>query len=1067
MSGPTDKKGPIRFMARHPVASNLIMAALIAGGVFVGSRIKMEVFPEFEMDRVIVTVAYRGASPEEVEGQIVLVVEEAVSGLDGVEEVTSKSVEGAGTVTIELVTGADPNKALADIKNAVDRIATFPRQAEKPIVSLLTTRKQVISLVIFGDHSEHTLRGIAEKARADLLQRDDITQVELSGARTPEISVEVAAQQLRALDLTLDGVAREVADTSVEVSAGGVKTPSGEVLLRVAERRDRGDQFEDIPVLTDALGTRVSLGDVGDVRDGFQDTEESARFNGKPAVLVDVYRTGDETPIGVADAVGEYVSELRAELPPGVDVAVWRDDSRILRDRIDLLVRNAWMGLALVLLVLGLFLEMRLAFWVTMGIPISFLGSALLMPFFGVSINMITLFAFIVTLGMVVDDAIVVGENTYHRRQQGMGAMAAAIAGAREVAVPITFSILTSIAAFSPLFFVPGFMGKIFFSIPAIVVSVLLISLFESLFVLPAHLGHLKDGARRGIRGAIHRAQQTFARSVEWLIEHTYRPTLRVALRLRYITTAMAVGVLVLTAGYVAGGFIKFEFMPDIDSDIVGVAVRMPYGTPVAETETVRDELLSALRLTIEANGGEGVVEGIYANVGAPMPAGGPVPNAGPTSGGHLTNVVIQLVPSDQRTVTAAAFVDDWRRRAGEVLGAESVGFTTSLGGPNAGAKIDVQLSHSEMENLQAGALALAERLERYDGVADIDPGFSPGKPQMDLTLKPAARAMGITAAELGRQLRASFFGAEAIRQQRGRDEIRVLVRLPETQRIRMQDIEDLVIHAPGGGEITLAEAAFIDLGRSYTEIRRANRRRIVHVTADVVDGAANPTEILRSVQDSDLPALVGAHEGLGWSLEGEQREQMESMAALGRGFLFALLVIFGLLAIPFRSYSQPLIVMAAIPFGLVGAVLGHIVMGFDLSVISVMGIVALSGVVVNDSLVLVDAINKLRAAGQPLEEAVLNGGVRRFRPILLTSLTTFFGLAPMMFETSVQARFLIPMALSLGYGVLFATFVILLFVPVMYLVIEDGRGLLRRTRDPAPRVVEASAGLDEAAVQG
>ncbi len=1051
-------RGPITWMARHPVAANLVMLALIAGGLLVSTGIRQEVFPEIDLDIITVGVAYPGTSPAEVERGIVLAVEEEVSGLEGIKRVTSSSREGSASVTLELLDGADKNRVLGDVKSAVDRIRSFPEDAEKPVVSLATTRKQVISLAIYGDLGPHDLRALGEQAREELLEREEISQVEVAGLPSPEIAVEVPQERLRELGLTLDTVARQVGNTAVEVPGGGVRTGAGEVLVRLAERRDHGEDFADVPVVTGRAGGEVQLEDVAEIHDAFEETDESATFWGQPAVLVEVYRTGDEAPIEVADAVKSYADQLGAELPEGVGVTTWRDDSQVLRERIDLLMRNAWMGLALVLLVLGLFLETRLAFWVTMGIPISFLGAMILMPSLGVTINMVSLFAFIVTLGLVVDDAIVVGENVYRKRQEGMGPLEAAMAGTREMATPITFSILTSIAAFSPLFFVPGFMGKIFAAIPAVVVSVLLLSLFESVFVLPNHLGHLKRRRLTGLRGILHGAQQRFARLVEWLIDRSYRPTLRLALRFRYVTVAVATGLLLLTAGYVGGGHIRFEFMPRVESDTVAASVTLPYGAAVGETEKVRDRLLDALDETIEAHGGRDLVRGVYANVGAPLAGGGPHRGGASERGGHLANVMVQLVPSGQRDFGAVHFVDEWRRRAGRIPGVETLSFDSALGGPSAGAPIDIRLAHDDLDTLEQAAAQLASALERYDGVSDVDPGFSRGKPQLDLTLKPAARAAGLSPAELGGQLRAAFQGAEAVRQQRDRDDMRVLVRLPSRQRSSEHDIESLIVRTPDGGEIPLHEAASVERGRAYTEIRRAEGRRVLDVTADVEDGGPNANEILRALQEDELPALQTAHAGLSWSLEGENREQADAMQSLLKGFGFALLIIFGLLAIPFRSWSQPFIVMVAIPFGPVGAVIGHVLMGFDLSVVSMMGIVALSGVVVNDSLVLVDATNRLRARGQGLLEAVENGGVLRFRPILLTSLTTFGGLAPMMFETSVQARFLIPMALSLGWGVLFATFILLLLVPSLYLVVEDlrrlagaARGACSSTRAIAP----------------
>ncbi|MFT5429966.1 MAG: multidrug efflux pump subunit AcrB, partial [Myxococcota bacterium] len=683
MNGNPTRRGAIAWTARHPVVANLIMVALIGGGIVMSRNMKMEVFPEFQLDIVSISVIYPATSPAEVERGVVTAIEEAVDGLDGIKKVSSSALEGRASITVELVDGIDPNVALADIKNAVDRVRSLPKEAEDPIVSLASNRKQVISLVIYGDRSEHELRALAEQARADLLAMDEITQVELDGVRAPQIGVEVSQNDLRRYGLTLAKVAQGVRASAVEVAGGGVKTPSGEVLVRTAERRDFGSEFRNVPLVTTTDGTRLELGDVATrVDDGFADTDESASFNGKPAVVINVFRTGDETPIEVADAVKAYQKKLAANLPPGLEVDIWRDQSRVLRERIDLLMRNAAAGLALVLLVLGLFLEMRLAFWVTMGIPISFFGSLLLAPVFGISINMITLFAFIVTLGMVVDDAIVVGENVYFLRKEGKKPMEAAIIAAQQVAVPVTFAILTSIAAFSPMFFVPGFSGKIFFSIPAVVVSVLILSLFESLFVLPAHLGHLSNEKPRGVRAFIVRIQTGFANGLEWVIEKTYRPVVSVAVEFRYVTAAAAAGLLVLTIGFVAGGFIRFEFMPKIDSDTVGVSVRMPFGIAVEDTEAVRARLVATAKEALEELGGIDKAKGIYATVGSGPSGGGPGPSSGGSGGSHIAGVTVQLVASELREFSASQFVERWRALTGRIPNVENVAFTASLGGP-------------------------------------------------------------------------------------------------------------------------------------------------------------------------------------------------------------------------------------------------------------------------------------------------------------------------------------------------------------------------------------------------
>ncbi len=1051
------RRGSVSWMARNPVAANLLALTLVIGGIVTALQIKQEIFPDFEVDAVVVSVAYPGASPSEVERGVVVAIEEAVRDIEGVDRITSVSAESGGSIAIELLEGTDRNRALADAKAAVDRLTTLPLDAERPVVSLVDMRREVVQIVLYGDIPESSLRSLADRVREDLLTHEDISYVDLAGVREREISVEIGRDQLRALDLTLPEVAQRIRAGAVELPGGGVKTDAGEVLLRTAERRDRGDEFETVPLVTGADGTYLEVGDVATVVDGFVDAEAYATFDGKPAARVRVFRIGDQTPLEVAAAVQDKLPEIQSFLPPGVDVSVWRDRSEIFRDRLDLLTRNAYLGLGLVLIILGLFLEIRLAFWVTLGIPISFLGGMLFLPAWDVSFNMITMFAFIVSLGMVVDDAIVVGENVYSLRRRGLPALQAAILGAQEMAGPVTFSILTSVAAFMPLLILPGFLGKIFGVIPAVVITVLLISLLESLYVLPAHLAHVGKRRDKGLRAAAHGFQQGFSRLLERFIEGAYQPFLVIVLRWRYATIALGLAALIATFGFIAGGRINFTFMPTIDSDIVSVTAVLPFGAPIAETAEVQDALVEAARRSLERLGGERYLRGLFAEVGALRGGGGPGGGGGGAAGEHVTTVYVYLVPTGERSFNAVDFSKIWREEAGEFVGLESLQFDYTAGS-RAGAPLAIRLSHESLEELEAAASELALALESFAGVRDVNDGWERGKPQLNLTIRPEARSLGVTANELGRQTRSAFFGAEALRQQRGRDEIRVMARLPRAERSSEHDIEDLLVRTATGGEVPLFVAADVDRGHSYTQIHRDGGRRILDVSADVIRGVGDPGKIVADLRKEVFPRLSAQHPGLTFSLEGEQREMAKAMTALKTTYPIALVLIFTLLAIPFRSYVQPLVVMSAIPFGLVGAVIGHVVMGFNLSLISMMGLVALSGVVVNDSLILVNAANTYRREGDECFQAIWRAGGRRFRPILLTSLTTFFGLAPMIFETSVQARFMIPMAVSLGFGILFATVIVLLLVPCLYLVVEDLRVLFGQKR--CPQEDDPEAGL-------
>ncbi len=1044
---PQSSKGPIAWMAGNSVASNLLMLILLLGGLFFMGQIKQEVFPEFDIDQVTISVAYSGASPAEVEQGIILAVEEAVSGLEGVDEISSSANEGRGTVTISLLNGGDLQKLAQDVQSEIDRISTFPDEAEEPTVETVSRKRDVVSLVLYGDQSEKVLHSLADGFRNTLLQNPMITQVELKGTRPLEISIEIPQEKLRAYNLTLDEVAQTLSAATIELPGGGIKSSGGEILMRMQERRDYGADFAKLPLLTDNNGTQLLLEDIAEIKDGFEETDRYAEYNGKRAVMIDVYRVGDQTPIEVANAAKTEMETWRQQLPPGVEITVQNDRSEVFKQRLELLLGNAYLGLALVLVLLGLFLETRLAFWVTMGIPISFLGAFLVLPLLGVSINMISMFAFIVALGIVVDDAIVVGENVYKFRQQGLSPLKAAVAGAREVAMPVTFSILTNVVAFMPLYFIPGTMGKIFQVIPVVVVTVFLVSLVESLFVLPAHLARLKENRRGGLLGKLHNFQQRFSASFSRLIKQRYAPFLQLVLRHRYLTVAVAVAVLILTASLVISGRMGMTMFPKIESDYAKVEVALPYGSATEQTEVVRDRLLASAAQVADQYGGETLVVGTFADLGRPVNG---------SSGSHTLDVRVFLVDPEERPISTAQFTQEWRQATGEISGLETITFQSDSGGPGSGKALTVELSHSDLDTLEQAGQDLAEVLAGYPMVKDINDGFAPGKEQLDFSMRPEGLSLGLNAKQVALQVRNAYDGAEVLQQQRGRNEVTVTVRRPKSERISEYDLEEMILRNTNGIEIPLREAVEIERGRAYTSIDRRDGRRVISVTADV--RPANQSGQIKTALKADaLPKLVELYPGLAYSFEGKQADMAESMTSLYQGLGLALLLIYGLLAIPFRSYLQPAIIMFSIPFGIVGAVIGHLLLGYSLSVMSMFGVVALSGVVVNDSLVLIDFANRQRRSGTSALTAVVEAGILRFRPILLTTLTTFCGLMPMIFETSRQARFLIPMAISLGFGILFATLIALLLVPCLYLVVEDLRKIFLRSETDTQ---ESSAGI-------
>ncbi len=1033
--------GPIAWMVHNRITPNLMMMIFLVGGFFVATRVKQEVFPEFDLGLVTIQVAYPGSSPEEVEQGIILVIEEAIRGLDGIKEITATAAEGMGMVSAELEDSADEQRVYQDIKQQVDRIITFPLDAEEPEVSLRIIRREVMQIQLYGDTSEWVLRELTEQVRDRLLEDPEITQVDLVGARRYEVAIEIDQDVLRTYGLTLDDVAQRVRQTSVEIPGGTVETQAGDILLRVNERRDWAREFATIPVITTADGAIVTLGNVAQIKDTFEETDRYATYRGLPAVALGIYRVGEQTPIGVSDAVRAAMKEIERELPPGVNWVISTDQSDIYRQRLELLLKNAFYGLTLVLLLLGLSLDLRLAFWVTMGIPTSFLGCFLFLPGMDVTINMISMFAFIIALGIVVDDAIVVGENVYEYRLRGMSFMRAAILGTREVLLPVTFSILTNIVAFLPLCFVPGVMGRIWRVIPFVVITVFAISWVEALLILPCHLAHgrRRTSERRGLIGTV---QHAFSSGLDRFINRVYAPLLDFCIRFRAVTIALAAAVLIVILGYVASGRIGLILMPRVESDVAVVTATLPYGSPVSRAEQVRRQLVTAAEQTAEANGGEQLVQGIFALIDE-----------------NVVEVAAYLTDPDVRPIGTTQLTRLWRERTGPIPGLESLRFESDRGGPGRGAALTVELSHRDIDVLDRASEALAERLADFANIKDIDDGFTPGKRQLDFSLTEEGHSLGLTQQALARQLRNAFYGAEAVRQQRGRNEIRVKVRLPREQRIRQYDLEHLLIRTPRGTDVPLTQIAEIKRGRAYTAINRRNGRRTVNVTANV-EPMSQTSQIQATLEAEVLPKLAKGFPGLSYGWEGRQQDMSESTGSLFKGLLMALFAIYALLAIPFRSYYQPLIVMIAIPFGIVGAVLGHILMGYSLSLMSMMGVVALSGVVVNDSLVLIDYANRLARAGTGTLDAIHQAGVRRFRPIMLTTLTTFGGLAPMIFEPSLQARFMIPMAISLGFGILFATAISLVIVPCLYSIAEDIRKLLQRVRplEPEPDVGQSPA---------
>ncbi|MCP4203474.1 MAG: efflux RND transporter permease subunit [bacterium] len=1038
--------GAIRWFARNGVAANLLMVLIVVGGLMTVRSIKREVFPEFSIDLISVTVPYPGAAPEEVEEGVVVRIEEAIQGIDGIDDIRSTAAENAAAIIIEIMDDANLERVMNDVKSKVDAIDTFPLEAEEPVIEEIIRRTQVIEVVISGDADERTLKVLGERVRDDLSNLPEITQVQLVAARPYEVSIEISEQDLRSYGLTFDEVAAAVRRFSLDLPGGRIRSRDGEILLRTEGQAYEGPEFERLPLRTQRDGTSLLLGDVATVVDGFADTDLWSRFNGRPAVVVQVFRVGEQSALEVADVVKQYIAETRPRLPEGISLDTWHDETIVLRSRLDLLTRNGLAGFALVLLVLSLFLKLRLAGWVSLGIPISFLGAVIFMPWNDVSVNLISLFAFIVVLGIVVDDAIIVGENIHTEYESGLEGLEAAETGAIEVAKPVVFAVLTSVAAFAPLLAVTTTMGKVMRVVPIIVIATLMFSLVESLFILPNHLSHLKQekpGAARKT-GPWRRLQRRVSTGLAFLIENTYRPTLKKAIEWRYLTFAFGIAGLLLTFGVVRGGWVKFNFFPAVEADNTAAMLTLPQGTPAEVTAAAIERIEEAaleLAHEIEEETGDRAIRHVLSSVGSqPFRAqqSRGVTGSANFDSPHLGEVTLELQAAEERRIGSTDIADRWRAKVGEIPGAVELTYSSSLF--SSGEAVNIELFGPSLDHLTAVAQRLKEEIAAYPGTRDIADSFREGKREIELQLTREAELAGLTQLDLARQVRQAFYGEEAQRIQRGRDDVKVMVRYPESDRKSLADLEQMRIRSPQGAEVPLATAARTTLSRGPAAISRTNRNRVVNVTADVDTEIANTNEIIADLAARVLPRVLADYPEIRFSFEGEQEEQRKTMSDLLSGFMIALLVIYGLLAVPFRSYLQPLIVMSAIPFGLIGAVWGHVIMGLDLAILSMFGIVALTGVVVNDSLVLVSFINRATRRGATLREAILIAGEARFRPILLTSLTTFAGLTPLLLEKSMQAKFLVPMAVSLAFGVLFATFITLILVPSLYSIVEDVR---------------------------
>ena len=1048
--GTTSQKGIIAWFASNHVAANLLMVLILAFGIVSSVTIRKQTTPDFELNMIQVRVPYLGAAPEEVEEGVVIKIEEAIQDIPGIVEINSQAREGRGDVTIEVATGANINEVLTEVKTKVDAISTFPALTEKPVIYKQEVPIHVVFLTVTGNLDAYARKEIGMEIRDDLMRIPSVNQVQILGDRDYEISIEVSEQVLRQYGLTMSEISQAIRNTSVDMPGGAIRSDGGDILLRTEGQVYTGQEFSQLTLRTFPDGTRLTLGDIATIQDGFVETNGYARYMGKPTASMRVMALGQQNELATAADVKQYVAEKQKTLPDGVDIEVWVDRSFYLADRLDMMIKNMIQGAVLVCLILALFLRLKVAMWVIVGIPIAFFGAMWLMPHgpWPVTINTISLFGFILVLGIVVDDAIVIGESIYTKIRADGHTLDNVILGARRVAVPATFGVLTTIAAFAPMLFVGGIVGPFFEAMSVVVILCLLFSLLESKLILPAHLAHAnikpideedlfnpkrEIGRAEKIPRFFTRIQRHVQHGLHWVIHDWYSPLLEKSLRNRGLTFAIFAAILILTAGIMNSGLVRIVLFPEVPSDFIQVQMAMQNGTAPA----TRDEALAHLEQAVfDINDGY-----VAEHPGSEDPIDHLIVFTSGDTGGLI---FAELYRGEDRPLNSDELIAMWRERVGEIPGMKELTFSGGdhIGG---GVPLSFNLSGNNYTALENAADELERKLREYNGVFDIRNTANTGGQEIRLTIKPEAEALGLTMSSLGRQVRQAFYGEEAQRIQRGQSELKVMVRYPLEERRSIADLENMRIRTPAGDEVPFSSVADVSFGQGYSSISRQNRKRTVTVSADVDQENVEPGEIIKEISEQFIPGLLARHPGVDYGLEGASLEQMEFIRNITIASIAALFLIYALIAIPLHSYVQPLIIMSVIPFGLIGAVFGHILMGKAISMFSLFGLIALAGVVVNDSLILIDFINTARGEGVSPYDAVMNSGKERFRPIILTSLTTAVGLMPILLETSLQAQFVIPMAISLAFGIVFATIITLFLIPSLYLLQGDvGRAFAR-----------------------
>ncbi|MEH6568322.1 MAG: efflux RND transporter permease subunit [Halioglobus sp.] len=1017
--------GPIHWFVHNPIAANLLMIFLVIGGLVGIPALDKQFFPEFELNVVSVSMPYLGAGPSEVEKQICVRIEEAVHDLPGVKEIRSTARQGMGTVRIEAETGYDMQRLTAEVKTRVDAINTFPADAERAVITELAHSHHMAVVTLSGDIGERPLKELGERLRDDLASRPHVSTVELASPRLYEVAVEVSEYTLRRYGLTFSDVVNAIRGSSLNLPAGSIKAADGDIQLRTrGQAYDRLD-FESIPLLSTRDGTQLQLGDVATIVDGFADVDVRTRFNDNPSHNLHVTVSSNPNTLSTSEVVHNWVEEVQPRLPAGVRLDIWQDSAVPFRGRVETLLKNGIGGLVLVFLVLVLFLRPKLAMWVCAGISVAFMGTFFVLQYTGVSLNFISLFSFLLILGIVVDDAIIVAESIHSRQLAGEVGAKGAVNGARGVLKPVMFAVISTMLFFVPMLLLPGGMADMAASIPIVVIIALAFSLIESLLILPSHLAYMSapKPSRYPLFRKLEAMRQGCAQSMVYFAANVYRPFLKRCLGANVLVASIFLVVLLISLALYAGGWMRTGFFPSINSDYVKAEVTLREGGAYTDTVRVLRQIESAaIELKNELNADKSLNQH------------GPV--IGHIDSRGRENEVRVLMESQSENVDTGDLSKRWRQKIGDLGDVENFSMDYTIN--DRGKPINFILASASLEDLQAVTDQLRGALEAYSGVYNVNDTLEAPKEEIVLGLKPAAENLSVTLVDLARQVREAFYGAEAQRVPRAKEDVRVMVRYPERERLSVENLNEMRVRTPAGDEVPFDTVAKVDYVPGYLTIERLDRKRTIEVGADVLAGSVAPRAVVDEILARNLERWKREYPGISVALDGELEEESEFMQALVRYMGLAMLIIYALMAIPFRSYWQPMLILTAVPFGMMGAIFGHLIFDLQISMFSLLGVIACAGVVVNDNLVLIDRINQLRAAGHSVIESLLQGGQDRFRPIILTSLTTFIGLVPIMFETSFQAQFLIPMVVSLAFGVLLATGVTLLLVPCLYLLGEQ-----------------------------